>query len=172
MLVQMHNRARRSAVVVVSLLLLLCPAVKSTSEPRQEGPPPIRALRENATKRNLQEARIIKFALINADTNQEIQTVALDTDGIISLDNLPSKNLNIEAVVEGSIDKVHFFHFSGGDSDVHGDKSFPYAMCNEKNGNFNSCDTLKEGTHTVAAIAIEGERMVASREATFTGKYA
>jgi len=154
------------------LLLFLFQAAAATLEPRQADPSPIRVLRGDAGERNLQAVNIVRLALINADTNQEIQTVALETDGTISLDDLPSANLSIEAIVEGSVSKVELVHDNGVSIYSRREKRAPYSLCGEgKNGSFRSCDALKEGTHSVTAIALVGKTPVVSRTATFTRKY-
>lgn len=72
------------------------------------------------------------FNLINADTGTTIQS--LQNGQTINLDTLPTNNLNIEAVVTGSVESVKF-----ASSDLNRTENGPpYTYAGDDNGTFNA----------------------------------
>jgi len=108
------------------------------------------------SQRNLQASSITKLALINADNDQVIESVILVNGATISLSNLPTSNLNIQAVTQGTLSSVQFSYSGSGGSLSRREGASPYALCGDSGGNYNACSELVVGSHTVTAIAFSG----------------
>ena len=158
---------RPGLVVAIWYLLLLSGA--DARLPERESSHPISETEE----RHLQQlVQITRFALINADSNTEITTVNLGLDSIISLNALPSRNLNVVAITTGSITKVVFD--LNGRVGVRTENSAPYSLCGDTGNppDYNSCGSLVPGTHTITAKAFVGTTTVAaSKTVSFQCKF-
>ena len=104
--------------------------------------------------RRLQTVQI-RFMLVNANTDKEITSVDLNTNGTFSLANFPTTAFNIAANVT-STEPLRSVVF---DIDTRigyrTDTSVPYALCEESRGNFQSCGSiLGAGSHVVKATVI------------------
>jgi len=119
--------------------------------------------------RSMQSISITRFALINADTDLEIESDVVGKT--ISLDDLPTSNLNVEAVTEGGTlpDTVQFDY--NGVVNYHTEKVAPYALAGDKNGDFKTCTDLVEGSHSITATATQDGDAVSSYTGSFTRKY-
>ena len=105
-------------------------------------------------RRHLQTVQI-RFMLVNANTDKEITSVDLNTNGTFSLANFPTTAFNIAANVT-STEPLRSVVF---DIDTkigyRTDTSVPYALCEESRGNFKSCGSiLGAGSHVVKATVI------------------
>ncbi|MDQ3551044.1 MAG: malectin domain-containing carbohydrate-binding protein, partial [Bacteroidota bacterium] len=95
------------------------------------------------------------FTLINADTDQPIQT--LNNGSTLDLATLPTKNLNIRANSNSSSGSV-LFNLSGAETRNFTDNAMPYALYGDNNGNYNAW-TPKVGSYTLKGTpftAIDG----------------
>ena len=104
--------------------------------------------------RRLQTVQI-RFMLVNANTDKEITSVDLNTNGTFSLADLPTTAFSIAASVT-STEPLRSVVF---DIDTRigyrTDTSVPYALCEESRGNFQSCGSiLGAGSHVVKATVI------------------
>lgn len=134
-----------------------------------EAPVPERPIstRKDTVKRTLQAASIIdSFALIDTDTSAAI--VNLESDSVYSIYSFGSRNLNIEAIVVGAKPEKVEFDFDGAEST---EKKSPYALCGDKNGIFNTCKNMQEGSHEVTAMAFQGGKVVSTLKISFTRTY-
>ena len=133
--------------IAAALLLSNFIFPSATLEEPQDAP------RRNIAERNRQNVEIVRFALINVETQTEVKTVSLDEDAIISLDNLLPTNLfSVEAVTNGSIDSV-VFDFDGRTS-YKKESIAPYSLCGNREGSFIACSNLGLGIHTITANAL------------------
>ena len=95
------------------------PPDTGSEEPQETPPPPT----------NNNEPRVTRLILVNADTNQDIMQL---TDGMsISLNNLPTQNLNIRADVAGTVESVKF---KGTDQQL--ESAAPFTLFGDENGQY------------------------------------
>lgn len=89
---------------------------------------------------------VTALKLIDADTNQPIQTIG--NGATIDLSKLATKHLNVQAIVSGGVGSVKF----GYDANVsyHLENTAPFALAGDNNGDFNAW-TPSTGAHTLRA---------------------
>src|SRR4051812_25135397 len=77
---------------------------------------------------------VTALKLINADTNQPIQTIG--NGAVLDLSKLPTKHLNVQAITSGGAGSVKF----GYDADLnyHLENTAPFALAGDNSGDFNS----------------------------------
>jgi hypothetical protein len=99
---------------------------------------------------------ITRFILINADTDQPIQTIGAQ----INLASLPTRNLNIQAETNSSTVQSVRFGFDG-NNNYRVENIVPYALFSDKGGNFHP-GTLTLGNHTLSATPFSGDNATGS----------
>jgi hypothetical protein len=96
---------------------------------------------------------IIGFTLINADTDQAIDTI--DDGETIDLSSLPTMNLNIRADTSaGPIESVRFGF--DGNANYRVENIPPYALFSDQSGNYHA-GTLSVGSHTLSATPFSAD---------------
>jgi hypothetical protein len=95
---------------------------------------------------------VSSLILINADTNQPIQT--LTSGSTLYLKSLPTRNLNVRAVTNpATVGSVRFALDST--PNYRTENSAPYALAGDTNGDYSNW-TPSIGTHTLSATAYTG----------------
>ncbi len=99
---------------------------------------------------------VTSFSLINADNDQVISTFSTINNGaIISLNSLPTKNLNIRANTNPStVGSVRFGY--DGNNNFGTENNAPYAFASDDNGNYYPW-TPTVGSHTLTATPYSGQ---------------
>jgi hypothetical protein len=99
--------------------------------------------------------RVTKLRLINADTNLAISTYdPLVGKVAIDFDNLPTDNISIEAITEGTVSSLVWF-YSG---TLRRESTPPWSFCGNNGPDFYACSRLKNGFNsTITAIPYAGE---------------
>lgn len=92
--------------------------------------------------------QVVSFTLINADTDQAIQTIA--NGATLNLATLPTKNLNIRANTNPSTVGSVKFVLSGAQSRTQTETTAPYALYPDASGNY-SAWTPATGNYTLRA---------------------
>ena len=110
--------------------------------------------RDTNAERDLQTSGVVtKLALINARTNTAI--IDLSNGQVINVAALfgtGTPELNINAVVSGSVGRVRFGYNEN--PRFRSESAVPYAFCGDTQRKFNVCPQLGYGTHTVTATPI------------------
>ena len=121
--------------------------------------------------RRLQTVQI-RFMLVNADTDKEITSVDLNTNGTFSLANLPTTAINIAANVTSTTSIGSVVFDIDGRLGYRSDTTVPFALCSESKGNFQSCGSvLGVGSHVVkATVRKSNGSVLASKTISFQGK--
>ncbi|MCU7547626.1 DUF5060 domain-containing protein [Chitinophagaceae bacterium LB-8] len=95
-----------------------------------------------------QAISVTSFTLVNADNEQDIQTLSNGTT--LNLATLPSRNLNIRANTSPVQVPSVVFNLSGRQSTTKTENIIPYALFGDNNGNYNSW-TPSVGSYTLKA---------------------
>lgn len=103
----------------------------------------------------LPSSPVVSLTLINADTDQDIR-VLRDND-TIDFSSLSTRNLNIRANVDASIEPVGslIFYFDGVPLDINGrsiENSAPYAMAGDQSGDYYENWRIPIGSHTIRVV--------------------
>ncbi|MEO6435055.1 MAG: fibronectin type III domain-containing protein, partial [Tepidisphaeraceae bacterium] len=93
---------------------------------------------------------VVSFTLINADTNQPIQT--LGNGGTIDFGAIGTRNVNVRANTTGAAGSVKFVYDG---ATFRTESSAPYAMAGDSGGTFNAW-TPEVGAHTLKGLAYTG----------------
>jgi len=93
--------------------------------------------------------QVASFTLINADNNQDVQT--LTSGGTLNLAMLPTKNLNIRANTNPATVGSIKFILSGAKSKSTTETSKPYALFGDSNGDYNTWAPTV-GSYTLKAV--------------------
>lgn len=97
--------------------------------------------------------QVVSFNLINADSDQPIQTL---TEGAeLNLANLPTRKLNIQAVTSPENAGSVVFKLTGPVIRNHTENAAPYALFSETKGNYNAW-VPKAGTYSLIATPYLG----------------
>jgi hypothetical protein len=95
-----------------------------------------------------QEAQVTSFTLVNADNNQDLQTLAWGT--VINLATLPTQKLNIRANTNPSTVGSVLFTLDGAQTITRTENIVPYTLFGDQNGNYNAV-TPATGSYTLTA---------------------
>jgi hypothetical protein len=95
-----------------------------------------------------QGPQVLSFSLINAGTEQVIQTI--EEGATLNLATLPTKNLNIRANTNPAVTGSVAFSLSGKQVKNVTESSAPYALFGDNNGNYNAW-TPGVGTYVLKA---------------------
>jgi len=166
---------RGRALGVSLVLLLLRSAAAAIAAERAESlhedkvllASPSPPLRLSIANRKLQAASITKVGLYMIGSNEEVDI----SNGIVSLDKLPTSDLYVEAVVVngGGIKAVKFDHNE--EANYRTETKAPYAFCGDSRGDFFTCSDLVEGQHTITATAyMKDGSPIATKTVTFSCK--
>jgi hypothetical protein len=111
-------------------------------------------------------ATIIRFALIDADSDQEIMD--LNDGTVVTLSALRTKNLNVIAVPTRNVDSIQFDY--DGKINYMNEWIAPYALCENLDGRFNPCprQVFRLGSHTLTATGKRNGDHVVDRTISFT----
>jgi hypothetical protein len=105
--------------------------------------------------------------LINADDQQVIRE--LHDDDVINQADLPTQNLNISAVVNGSTESVKFGF--DGNAEFRTESFAPYALFGDESGNF-VAGTFTDDFHTLTATAFGGDNATGDLGGSLTVDFA
>jgi len=97
--------------------------------------------------------QLVSFTLINADTEQEIKTIAAGET--LNLNTLPTKNLNIRANTNPTTVGSVKFELSGPQTKTGAETAPPYALFGDSNGNYNAW-TPATGTYSLTGTPYSG----------------
>ncbi|MDQ4139120.1 MAG: T9SS type A sorting domain-containing protein [Bacteroidota bacterium] len=98
--------------------------------------------------------QVVSFTLINADTDNAIQTI--EDGSTITLSNLPTQNLNIRANTSPSVVGSVKFVLDGPQALTKTENSAPYALFEETDGDYKSW-TPSTGSYTLSATPYSGD---------------
>ncbi|MCB2378019.1 T9SS type A sorting domain-containing protein [Hymenobacter sp. BT635] len=110
-------------------------------------------------------ANVTSFTLVNADTDQDIQT--LTTGTALNLSTLPTRNLNVRANVNSSPVRSVVFALSGAQTQNVTENTAPYALFSDDTGNYNAW-TPTPGTYALTATPYVGANGTGDNGAALT----